>query len=65
MPRELFVVHGQRGEDPNEPPTHPVRIRYPAVRHEPRIQELNDSLSAEGLHPFHLPLGIKLDEKGR
>jgi choline dehydrogenase-like flavoprotein len=59
---KLFVVHGQRGEDPNEPPTSGP-YPYPAVLHEPRIQELHDTLSAEGLHPFHLPLGIKLDEK--
>ncbi len=31
--------------------------------HEPRIQALNDSLSKDGLHPFHLPLGILMDEK--
>jgi choline dehydrogenase-like flavoprotein len=59
---KLFVVHGQRGEDPNEPPSSSP-YPYPAVLHEPRIQELHDQLSAEGLHPFHLPLGIKLDEK--
>jgi choline dehydrogenase-like flavoprotein len=59
---KLFVVHGQRGEDPHEPPTS-APYPYPAVLHESRIQELNDSLSSEGLHPFHLPLGIKLDEK--
>ncbi len=59
---ELFVVHGQRGEDPLDPPASGP-YPYPAVRHEPRIQELHDSLAAEGLHPFHLPLGIKLDEK--
>jgi choline dehydrogenase-like flavoprotein len=35
---------------------------YPAVKHEPRIQQLNDILLREGLHPFHLPLGIKLDQ---
>jgi choline dehydrogenase-like flavoprotein len=59
---KLFAVHGQRGEDPLEPP---ASGPYPfaPVSHEPRIQELNDSFAAEGLHPFHLPLGIKLDEK--
>src|SRR6185437_4547481 len=36
---------------------------YPAVSHEPRIQALSDSLTKDGLHPFHLPLGILLDEK--
>ncbi len=59
---ELFHVHGQRGEDPTEPPASGP-FPYPPVSHEPRIQALNDSLRAEGLHPFHLPLGILLDEK--
>jgi choline dehydrogenase-like flavoprotein len=59
---ELFHVHGQRGEDPTEPPSSGP-FPYPPVSHEPRIQALNDSLRAEGLQPFHLPLGILLDEK--
>jgi choline dehydrogenase-like flavoprotein len=58
----LFHVHGQRGEDPNEPPSSGP-YPYPPVSHEPRIRALNDSLLSEGLHPFHLPLGILLDEK--
>ncbi|MGH8118814.1 MAG: FAD-dependent oxidoreductase [Rhodanobacteraceae bacterium] len=58
----LFQVHGERGEDPNEPPTSEP-YPQPAVAHEPRIQALNDSFAAEGLHPFHLPLGVLLDEK--
>ncbi len=59
---ELFHVHGQRGEDPTEPwSSRPYA--YPPVSHEPRIQALSNSLSGEGLHPFHLPLGILLDEK--
>lgn len=58
---KLFAVHGQRGEDPLEPPAASA-YPYPPVSHEPRIQELNDNLRANGLHPFHLPLGIKLDE---
>jgi len=58
----LFHVHGQRGEDPNEPPASSP-FPYPPVSHEPRIQALHDSLLDDGLHPFHLPLGILLDEK--
>jgi len=58
----LFHVHGQRGEDPTEPPSSGP-FPYPPVSHEPRIQALNDSLAKNGLHPFHLPLGILLDEK--
>jgi choline dehydrogenase-like flavoprotein len=57
----LFHVHGQRGEDPTEPWSS-APYAYPPVQHEPRIQELNDTLEREGLHPFHLPLGIKLDQ---
>ena len=58
----LFHVHGQRGEDPNEPPSSGP-FPYPPVSHEPRIQALHDSLAGDGLHPFHLPLGILLDER--
>ena len=58
----LFHVHGQRGEDPNEPPSSGP-FPYPPVSHEPRIQALSESLRDQGLHPFHLPLGILLDEK--
>ena len=58
----LFHVHGQRGEDPTEPPSSGP-FPYPAVSHEPAIQALSDGLTRQGLHPFHLPLGILLDEK--
>ena len=58
----LFEVHGQRGEDPLEPP---AAGPYPhaAVKHEPKVQELADRLAGIGLRPFHLPLGIRLDQK--
>ena len=58
---KLFHVHGQRGEDPTEPWSSGA-YAYPPVIHEPRIQGLSDILTREGLHPFHLPLGIKLDQ---
>ncbi len=58
----LFHVHGQRGEDPNEPPSSRP-YPFPAVPHEPEVQKLADRLAALGLHPFHLSLGILLDEK--
>ncbi|MHB1676888.1 MAG: GMC oxidoreductase [Sulfuriferula sp.] len=58
----LFQVHGQRGEDPNEPPASGP-YPYPPVSHEPRIQSLHDGFTRAGLRPFHLPLGILLDEK--
>jgi choline dehydrogenase-like flavoprotein len=58
----LFHVHGQRGEDPTEPPSQ-TPFPHPAITHETTIQTLSDSLAGRGLHPFHLPLGILLDEK--
>jgi choline dehydrogenase-like flavoprotein len=58
----LYHVHGERGEDPCEPPT-TTPFPYPAVSHEPRIQQLHEALQRAGLRPFHLPLGILLDEK--
>ncbi|MEO7072219.1 MAG: GMC family oxidoreductase [Rhodanobacter sp.] len=57
----VFHVHGQRGEDPLEPASTDA-YPYPAVAHEPRVQTLSDNFAREGLHPFHLPLGVLLDE---
>jgi choline dehydrogenase-like flavoprotein len=57
----LYLVHGKRGEDPWEPPAS-APFPYPAVSHEPRIQQLSDDLARTGHHPFHLPIGIDLDE---
>src|SRR5438132_11844780 len=57
----LYHVHGERGVDPTEPWAS-APYRFPAVQHEPRIQRLHDDLSANGLRPFHVPLGIMLDE---
>ena len=58
---ELYQVHGARGEDPTDPPASGP-YPFPAVSHEPRIQQLSDDLAKEGLHPFHAPCGILLDE---
>jgi choline dehydrogenase-like flavoprotein len=57
----MYHVHGARGEDPTEPPASSP-YPYPAVSHESRIQELSDHFAAEGLKPFHTPLGVMLDE---
>ncbi len=61
---KLYEVHGQRGLDPTEP-TATEDYPYPAIRHEPRIQEIHDSLKTKGYHPFYLPLAIKLNEVNR
>jgi choline dehydrogenase-like flavoprotein len=57
----LYHVHGRRGSDPTEPPCDEP-YPYPAVSHEPRIQQLADDLERAGHHPFPLPVGIMLDE---
>jgi choline dehydrogenase-like flavoprotein len=57
----LYQVHGARGEDPTDPPAS-APYPFPAVSHEPRIQQLSDDLATAGLHPFHAPCGILLDE---
>jgi choline dehydrogenase-like flavoprotein len=57
----LYFVHGERGEDPTEPAAGPYP--WPAVSHEPRIQRLHDDLVRAGHTPFHLPVGVRLDEQ--
>ena len=60
----LYNVHGTRGEDPTDPPAsgpYPA----PAVSHEPRIQHLAEDFAQHGLRPFHVPLGIKLNERDK
>jgi choline dehydrogenase-like flavoprotein len=57
----LYEVHGAHGEDPTDPYTS-APYPFPAVSHEPRIQQLADDLAAAGYHPFHAPCGIRLNE---
>jgi choline dehydrogenase-like flavoprotein len=60
----LYQVHGNAGEDPTE--GHRSKpYPWPAVSHEPRIQQLSDALVGAGYHPFHAPCGVLLDEPGR
>ncbi|TXS40123.1 GMC family oxidoreductase [Streptomyces sp. uw30] len=63
---QLYLVHGRHGEDPTEGPASGP-YPHPPVAHEPRIQQLSDDLEKEGLHPFHLPIGVNLtqDDDGR
>ncbi|MFN9683656.1 MAG: GMC oxidoreductase [Cyanobacteriota bacterium] len=58
---EMYHVHGLRGEDPTEPPCSGP-YPHPPVSHEPRMQKLVDDLRGIGLHPFHAPSGVLLDE---
>jgi len=59
---QLYEVHGMHGEDPTEPYAS-APYPFPAVSHEPRIQQLSDDLAAAGYHPFHAPCGIRLNEQ--
>ncbi|MGN6431274.1 MAG: GMC oxidoreductase [Gaiellaceae bacterium] len=58
---QLYEVHGAHGEDPTEGHVS-APYPFPAVSHEPRIQQLADDLEAAGYHPFHAPCGIRLNE---
>ncbi len=60
----LYQVHGSRGEDPTEPPTS-APYPHPPVSHEPRIEALSDAFAKAGLHPFHAPCGVLLNEQNR
>jgi choline dehydrogenase-like flavoprotein len=60
----LYEVHGTRGEDPTDPPASGP-YPFPAVSHEPRIQQLSDDFARLGLRPFHVPVGVMLDEKNK
>ena len=57
----IYHVHGDRGVDPTEPWAS-APYPHPAVSHEPRIQRLHEDLVKLGRHPFHVPLGVQLDE---
>ncbi len=58
---KLYSVHGLRGEDPIEPAMDEA-YPHPPVSHEPAMLEICDRLRRQGLQPFHLPMGIKLNE---
>jgi choline dehydrogenase-like flavoprotein len=61
LAEQVYAVHGSRGEDPTEPAAS-APYPFPAVSHEPRIQQLSDDLARAGYHPFHAPCGIMLNE---
>lgn len=64
LAEKLYDVHGERGEDPTEPPCSTPYF-YPPVSREPEMQEIADGIGKLGYYPFHLPLGLKLNEVDR
>ncbi|MBV8416220.1 MAG: GMC family oxidoreductase [Verrucomicrobia bacterium] len=61
---QMLFVHGEPGIDPTEPPRS-APFPFPAVPHEPYIEDLRTRLERQGLHPFFLPLGIDLRQEGK
>ena len=53
----IFKIHGQKREDITEPPMS-AEYPFPAMPHEPRLQEVAEDLARQGLHPHHLTLAI-------
>lgn len=54
---QLYKVHGQIADDPTEP-FRSADYPYPAVGHEPQVQEIVAAISQQGLHPTSLPVGL-------
>ncbi len=52
-----YVVHGERGSDPFEPPA-AGPFPHPALAHSPRVAEVGARLQAVGLRPFALPMAL-------
>ncbi len=61
---QMLSVHGEAGVDPTEPPRS-APFPFPAVPHEPYIEDLKTRLEDQSLHPYFLPLGIDLRQGGR
>lgn len=56
----LYEVRGEVGDDPTEPP-HSAPFPHPALDHEPTIQDLADSFTRQGFHPFRMASSMQLD----
>ncbi|MGH1415419.1 MAG: FAD-dependent oxidoreductase [Pelagimonas sp.] len=56
---KLFAVRGPKQPEAFEPPRPPYP--FPPVPHEPAIADLQRRLTAIGLNPTRLPLGVDLD----
>ncbi len=61
---QLYHVHGQRGDDPTDPPAS-APYPHPPVSHEPRIAEIADGLRRAGYTPSYAPCGVLLNEADR
>ncbi len=57
----LYKVHGEINGDKTEP-NHSAAYPYPAVSHEPEIQEIYNAIADQGLHPSVIPLGLTRED---
>jgi choline dehydrogenase-like flavoprotein len=64
LAEKMLSVHGEAGVDPTDPPRS-APFPYPAVPHEPYVEDLKTRLERQSLHPYFLPLGIDLREGGK
>jgi choline dehydrogenase-like flavoprotein len=60
----LFRVHGSLEDDPTEP-AHSSPYPFPPLPHDPQIQELANALTAQGLKPIRMPMGVDVRDGGR
>jgi choline dehydrogenase-like flavoprotein len=60
---EMLWVHGEVGSDPTDPPR-TKSFPFPALAHEPYIEDLRARLAKQGLHPFFLPMGVDWRDGG-
>ena len=63
LAEKLYLVHGQAGVDPTEPPDIPP-YPYPALDHEPVIERVARALKQQGINAFPLPLAVQRHEGG-
>jgi choline dehydrogenase-like flavoprotein len=58
LAEQLYGIHGEAGVDPTEPSNVP-RYPYPALEHEPVIEQVAFALKNRGIKPFPLPVAVQ------
>lgn len=61
---ELYLVHGEAGADPTEPPRSGP-YPYPPMPGDPYMEDLAARFRTQGLRPFPLPVGVDWRPGGR
>jgi choline dehydrogenase-like flavoprotein len=58
LAEQLYGIHGEAGADPTEPADVPP-YPYPALDHEPVIEQVASALKSQGIKAFPLPLAVQ------